>query len=101
MARSLDAPFDSPSLKPATSNVSQGTVVKRDIVVVGASAGGVQALRLLVRGLPIDFPGAILVVLHIPPWAPSGLASILSQSGPLPAMQAGPHQRLESGHIYV
>jgi two-component system chemotaxis response regulator CheB len=75
--------------------------VKRDIVVVGASAGGVQALQLLVRGLPVDFQGSILVVLHLPAWAPSGLAGILSRSSPLPAIQAGPHEPLEPGRIYV
>jgi two-component system chemotaxis response regulator CheB len=75
--------------------------VKRDIVVVGASAGGVQALQVLVRGLSKDFQGSILVVLHIPPWAPSGLAGILSRSGPLPAIEAGPQEQLEPGRIYV
>jgi two-component system chemotaxis response regulator CheB len=84
-----------------TTSVLPGTFVKRDIVVVGASAGGVQALQLLVRGLPKDFQGTVLVVLHIPAWAPSELAQILSLSGPLPAIQAGPHQQLEPGHIYV
>lgn len=81
--------------------VSQGSFVKRDIAVVGASAGGVQALQLLVRGLPQDFQGSLLVVLHIPPWAPSDLAPILSRSGPLTATEAGPHEQLEPGHIYV
>jgi two-component system, chemotaxis family, protein-glutamate methylesterase/glutaminase len=75
--------------------------MKRDIVVVGASAGGVKALELLVGSVPKDFPGSILVVLHLPAWAPSGLASILSRSGPLPAIQAAPHQPLEPGRIYV
>jgi two-component system chemotaxis response regulator CheB len=78
-----------------------GTFVKRDIVVVGASAGGVPALESLVHGLPKDFQGSILVVLHIPAWAPSQLAAILSRSGPLPAIEAGPHNPLEPGHIYV
>jgi two-component system chemotaxis response regulator CheB len=75
--------------------------VKRDVVVVGASAGGVQALELLVRGLSKDFQGVVLVVLHIPPWAPCGLAEILSRSGPLPAIEAGPTEQLEPGRIYV
>lgn len=81
--------------------VSPGVLVKRDIVVVGASAGGVQALELLVRGISKDFQGSMLVVLHIPPWAPSGLAPILSRSGPLPAIEVGAREQLEPGHIYV
>jgi two-component system chemotaxis response regulator CheB len=53
------------------------------IVVVGASAGGVESLRDLVGGLPADFPGAVFVVLHIPPFQPSALPQILTRSGPL------------------
>jgi two-component system chemotaxis response regulator CheB len=89
-----------PYLKTASISSAE-TFVKRDIVVVGASAGGVEALQLLVRGLAKDFQGAILVVLHIPPWVPSELSSILSRSGPLPAIQAGPSEPLEPGRIYV
>lgn len=83
------------------SNVSAHGFERRDIVVVGASAGGVEALQLLVAGLPKDFPGTLLVVLHIPPWAPSKLAAILSRSGPLPAIEVPPSQLLEPGRIYV
>ena len=75
--------------------------MKRDIVAVGASAGGVRALELLVGGLPTDYQGSVLVVLHFPRWATSELAQILSRSGPLPAIQAGPNQPLEQGRIYV
>jgi two-component system, chemotaxis family, protein-glutamate methylesterase/glutaminase len=85
----------------STFNVLSKGSVKRDIVVVGASAGGVEALQLLVRGLPKNFPAAMLVVLHVPPWARSDLPSILSRSGPLPAIQPIPNQPLEPGHIYV
>jgi two-component system, chemotaxis family, protein-glutamate methylesterase/glutaminase len=81
--------------------VSPEAFVKRDIVVVGASAGGVPALEVLVRGLAEDFQGAMLVVLHIPPWAPSKLAAILSRRGPLPAYEVGARERLEAGRIYV
>ena len=81
--------------------VSPGDFVKRDIVVVGASAGGVQALESLVGGISKDFQGSILVVLHIPAWAPSGLAPILSRSGPLPATEVSAREQIEPGHIYV
>jgi two-component system chemotaxis response regulator CheB len=73
----------------------------RDIVVVGASAGGVEALRELVRGLPADFPAAIFVVVHIPTDAPSMLPRILARAGPLPAMHATDGDPIAAGRIYV
>ncbi|XVV09014.1 chemotaxis protein CheB [Actinoplanes sp. CA-131856] len=71
------------------------------MVAVGASAGGVEALRSLVAGLPPGYPGAVLVVLHIARSAPSALPSILDRSGPLPARAATDGEPLRSGHIYV
>ncbi|HYV65077.1 MAG TPA: chemotaxis protein CheB, partial [Myxococcales bacterium] len=72
-----------------------------DIVVVGASAGGVEALRSLVGRLPRDLPAAILVVLHVAPDHKSILPRILTGAGPLPAKHAKDGESLEQGHIYV
>ncbi|MEV6300371.1 chemotaxis protein CheB [Actinoplanes sp. NPDC051861] len=73
----------------------------RDLVAVGASAGGVEALRALAAGLPTDYPGSILVVLHVPPSAPSALPHILRRSGSLPAGAAEDGEPLAAGRIYV
>ena len=73
----------------------------RDVVAVGASAGGVEALRSLVAGLPADYPGAALIVLHVPRDAPSALPAILSRSGPLPAATAVDGEELRYGRVYV
>jgi two-component system chemotaxis response regulator CheB len=73
----------------------------RDVVVIGASAGGVEALRELARGLPAAFPAAIFIVVHIPTDAPSMLPQILTRSGPLPAYHAKDGDPIRPGRIYV
>jgi two-component system chemotaxis response regulator CheB len=69
--------------------------------VVGASAGGTEALTELVQGLPADFPAAIFVVVHFPASASSVLPRILSRAGPLPATHADDGDRFSPGRIYV
>jgi two-component system chemotaxis response regulator CheB len=71
------------------------------IVVMGASAGGVESLREVVGGIPADFPGAVFVVLHIPPYQPSALPAILARSGPLPACHPEDGDAIRPGRIYV
>ena len=71
------------------------------LVAVGASAGGVPALRAFVAALPATLSAPVVVVLHIPPRAPSALAAILNRSGPLPASTAVHDTPLQDGHLYV
>ena len=71
------------------------------VIVVGASAGGVDALSAVVAGLPADLPAAVLVVLHVSPHGKSVLPHILSTRGPLPAHHATDREPLEAGHVYV
>ncbi|HKG27173.1 MAG TPA: chemotaxis protein CheB, partial [Thermomicrobiales bacterium] len=77
--------------------MSQG----RDIVVVGASAGGIQALLAMVQGLPADFPGALFVVVHTTPHSPGMLPQLLQRAGQLPADNARHGESITSGRIYV
>jgi len=76
-------------------------MVKRDIVVVGASAGGTEALTQLVQALPAGFPAAIFVVVHFPGSASSVLPRILSRAGPLPATHPDDGDPFLPGRIYV
>lgn len=71
------------------------------VIAIGASAGGVEALRAVVAGLPPELPTAVLVVLHIPREAPSALAGILARAGPLPAVAARHGMPARPGVIYV
>lgn len=69
--------------------------------MIGASAGGVETLRRVVRGLPADLPAAVCVVLHLAPGSPSALAGILDRVGPLPCRRAINGDPLRSGQIVV
>jgi two-component system, chemotaxis family, protein-glutamate methylesterase/glutaminase len=71
------------------------------VVVVGASAGGVEATTSLVRALPADLDPPVLVVVHMPRGGSSRLAEIVGRAGPLPATQARDGERLRGGHVYV
>jgi two-component system, chemotaxis family, protein-glutamate methylesterase/glutaminase len=74
---------------------------RRDIVVVGASAGALDALKQLVAGLPSDFPAAVLIVRHMAAEGPGILPEILSAAGPLPAVQPVDGDALLPGRLYV
>lgn len=73
----------------------------RDIIVIGASMGGIEALSALVRQLPEDLPAAVFVVQHTSVESPALLAAILSRAGPLPAVTAEDRMPLRRGRIYV
>ena len=73
----------------------------QDIIVIGASAGGVEALTELLAGLPAGLPAAVFVTVHIPPYAVSSLPDILSRAGALPAAHAQDGEPLQNGRIYV
>jgi two-component system chemotaxis response regulator CheB len=72
-----------------------------DIVVVGASAGGVEALARLAASVPADLPAAVFVVVHVPASATSALPEILSRQGPLPAAHVKDGEPVEPRRIYV
>ena len=71
------------------------------VIVVGGSAGGVQAMSRLVSELPRDIKAAILMVLHIPHNAVSVMPAILRRAGVLPAVHAATREPLREGVVYV
>jgi two-component system chemotaxis response regulator CheB len=81
--------------------VSNGVEQPPGIIAIGASAGGVEALKQLAAGLPAELPYAVLVTLHMAAGSPSVLAQIIDRSGPLPAQKAVDGEHVRPGRIYV
>jgi two-component system chemotaxis response regulator CheB len=75
--------------------------IARDVIVLGASAGGVRALLDLFGGLPADFHAAIAVVLHRSPVHRSVLDVVLGRRTLLPVIEPSDGQALEGGRIYL
>ena len=76
-------------------------MANRDIVAIGTSAGGVEALIFLAKNLPARFPASILVTLHLPAHTRSVLDELLSRAGVLPASFAADGEVLRKGRIYL
>ena len=73
----------------------------RDTIVIGASAGGVQALTKLVADLPPDLPAAVFIVLHIPSYSPSFLPDILARDARMVVAHATDGEEIRWGKVYV
>jgi two-component system chemotaxis response regulator CheB len=74
--------------------------MKHDVIVIGASAGGVEAISRVVADLPRDLKASVLIVLHISR-GKSLLPEILTRAGRLPASHPADGEPLEYGRIYV
>jgi two-component system chemotaxis response regulator CheB len=74
---------------------------RRDIIVIGASSGGLETLLEIVPQLPRELPAAIFLVVHVPSQGKSELPAILSRAGRLPATHAKDREAIEPGRIYV
>src|SRR6266566_1352147 len=72
-----------------------------DLVVIGSSAGGVEALSVLVSTLPGDFPAPVVLAQHLDPSRPSSLDAILKRRTTLPVEVVNTSSALEPGKIYV
>ncbi len=73
----------------------------QDIIVVGASAGGVEALSTLVADLPEDLPAAVLIVLHMGPHSSTALPRILARHTRLPVDHPVDGDPVQPNRIYV
>ena len=71
------------------------------LVVVGSSAGGIEALSKLVSTLPAGFPAPVVLAQHLDPTKPSHLGEILARYSHLPVQTVTDHAPLEAGTVYV
>ena len=77
------------------------TIITRDLVVIGGSAGALKVLERTLGGLPADFPAGVMVVMHQAEGQPGRLAEILGRCGPLAAKHAEDGEAIELGRVYV
>jgi two-component system chemotaxis response regulator CheB len=74
---------------------------RRDLIGIGASAGGIEALMRLLADVPPNLPAAIAVVLHLGPRSSSALPALLARQGALPAEYATDGVQYQPGRVYV
>jgi two-component system chemotaxis response regulator CheB len=77
------------------------TVAKRNIIVIGASSGGVDAISNLVKRLPVDFPAAVFIVWHMAPNLRGFLPQVLNKFGTIESTNAIDNEKISFNHIYV
>jgi two-component system chemotaxis response regulator CheB len=76
-------------------------MANRDVLAIGTSAGGVEALSFLAKRFPRDFPASVLVTIHVPSHHRSALDEVLNRAGPLPAQFARSGDTVRKGRIYL
>jgi two-component system, chemotaxis family, protein-glutamate methylesterase/glutaminase len=81
-----------------STNPTTGT---RDLIVIGCSAGGVEALPRVLAPLPRDLPATVVIVQHMGPSENPMLVDILRRTSPLPVSWAEQGERFERSHVYV
>jgi two-component system chemotaxis response regulator CheB len=84
-----------------TRSPREGPLAGKDIIVVGGSAGGVDALMTLLDGLPHDLHAAVFAVIHIPPSSPGRLPEILQRRCSLRVAWAIDGEAIKPGRVYV
>ncbi len=72
-----------------------------DVVAIGTSAGGLNALSEVLRNLPRDFPSSIVVVQHLSPTHKSWMANLLGRSTRLAVKQAEHNEIMLPGTVYI
>src|SRR3954464_15657939 len=74
---------------------------RRDLIVIGGSAGSLEVFRRILQGLPRDFPAAVLVVTHQSQANPGILPWIANAAGQLPAKHPTDGEQIKPGNVYI
>ncbi|HEY3998026.1 MAG TPA: chemotaxis-specific protein-glutamate methyltransferase CheB [Candidatus Xenobia bacterium] len=94
--------FGAPRHAPTAVHVTAAQAVHRiDLLAIGTSTGGPEALTTVLAGLPRDLPVPVVVVQHMPPMFTRLLAERLTARGSLPATEARDGERLNPGRVYL
>src|SRR5262245_21929745 len=73
----------------------------RDLVVIGGSAGALEALTRLLEVLPRDIASTLLVAIHRSPELPGAMPAVLARRSPLPVAYATDGEVFQHGHVYI
>ena len=76
-------------------------MANRNVVAIGTSAGGVEALLYLTKQFSSELPAAVLITVHLPNDLPSALDEVLGNAGRIPVSFAEDGEELEDAHIYL
>ncbi|MFM0502518.1 chemotaxis protein CheB [Paraburkholderia caffeinilytica] len=72
-----------------------------ELVAIGASAGGIEVLSVLLRALPASFAPAVMIVTHLPPDSPSYLVQVFTHRCALPVLEPDAGERIMPGRVHV
>jgi two-component system chemotaxis response regulator CheB len=75
--------------------------MRRNLIAIGASAGGIDAISAILNALPADFPASICVVVHLSPDSPGVLDVVLRRASALPVVAVTHREMLRPGTVYV
>src|SRR5262245_12586971 len=90
-----------PFVSMRSIGAARGHMATRNIIVIGGSSGGLEAIRAILSGLSGGFPASIFVVLHSGAESPGVLDRIFSRATTLPARYAIDREPIRPGHIYI